>query len=150
MKKLYTIVAVAVFLFLYIQVGIPFLSRLVQSNGVLVAFPIFLLMYGVFAYLAGAVAGQGPKAFVLFLLGFIAGDIWVPPILVGMNGQIPALPEQQLASDVFFFQLFRSWNFGVVEAWWLTYLVVPVIALAIFVFELRTGKVSKIIPRVML
>jgi hypothetical protein len=150
MKRVYVIVGMAAFLVIYLQLGVPMLANMVTTSGVLTAYPVFLLTYCAFAYLAGAVVGQGPKALVLFVLGFIAGDIWVPPILVGTNGQIPTLPEQQLASDVFFFQLFRSAGFGVAEAWWLTYFAVPVLAISVFVFELKTSAISRVIPRVML
>jgi hypothetical protein len=149
-RKISVLIALGLFLLFYLTVGVPWLVGLVESRGILVAFPIFLGVYAVVAYLLGAVVGHGPRALVLFVLIFLLGDIWAPPLLVGTNGEIPPLPAQQLASDVFFFTLFTSQGVPVQVAWWLTYLVVPVLIAAILVSEIRSRAVSRFIPQVML
>ena len=120
-RKLSVIIAIAASLLIYLVIGVPWLISLVETNGILVAFPVFLLFYSIFAYLIGAVVKQGPRAFALFLFAFLLGDIIMPPILVSMSGAIPPLASQQLASDVFFFTLYTNFGAPVVLAYWLTY-----------------------------
>jgi tryptophan-rich sensory protein len=149
-RKIAVIAALGVFLLLYLTVGVPWLVGLVEARGILTAFPIFLGVYAVVAYMLGAVVGHGPRALVLFVLIFLLGDIWAPPLLVGQNGEVPSLPAQQLASDVFFFTLFTSQGVSVQAAWWLTYLVVPILIATVLVFEIKSRAVSRFIPQVML
>jgi len=150
MKKLYLFVGLAIFFVIYLTAGIPFLINLVETRGVLVAFPVYLGIYAIFAYVVGGIAGKGPMALVLFVFGFLLADIWAPPIQVGMDGAIPPLASQQLASDVFFFTAFASMGLGITLSWWLTYLGVPLFCAAIVIMELKTRRISKFIPNVML
>jgi len=148
-RKLTVIIALAIGLVVYLTLGIPWFTGLVETNGILVAFPIFLSIYAIFAYIVGAMAaGRGAQVFVIFICAFLLGDILLPPLLVARNGQIPELPSQQLASDVFFFEAFTAMGFGVVAAYWMTYLLVPLLCAIILVLELKSKAFSRYLPNI--
>jgi len=150
MNRLQLFTGLGVGFVLYLVIGVPALIRLTETNGVLVAFPIFLAIYAVFAYFVGAVAGHGPLAIVLFVFGYLFVDVIAPPLLVSQAGQVPTLASAQLASDVFFFTLFTSVGIGVTVAWWATYLLVPMSCAAIIILELKSRTLSRYLPKVML
>lgn len=150
MRKLYLFAGLAIFFVVYLTVGVPVLVSLVETHGILVAFPICLLVYAILAYVLGAFVNKGPIAVVLFLFGFLLADIIAPPILVGTNGELPALASQQLSSDVFFYSAFVALGLSVTAAWWACYLGVPLLCAAVLIMELKKRAISRFIPNVML
>ena len=148
-KKLWILLVIGCLLFIYIQAGVPLLEEMVRTQGVLVAFPVFILIYALFAFFFGGFVGRSGKALVVFVAGFIGGDVIVPPILVSAAGDIPVLANQQLASDVFFFSIFRSWGISNLIAYYLTYIGIPLLMFAILALELRYSTFSRYLPKVM-
>lgn len=147
MKKLYLLAGLGVFLLLYISFGVPFLTGMVETQGVLVAFPIFILIYAVIAYVAGGMIKKSGKALVVFIAGFLAADTIMPPLLVSASGEIPALASSQLASDVFFFSLFRSWGIATSISYYLTYIGVPLLMFLVLALELKRSAFSRYLPK---
>jgi len=147
MNRYYIIGLLALFLIVYLKVGVPYLSNLAVTNGVVIAYSLFLIFYAVFAYLAGAIVGKGPKALVLFLLVFLIGDLWVLPIMLPMNHPPVGLtPEQSLSSDVFLYQVYSSFGLSYAAIWWLIYLVTPLSLLGLLMLELKSNRLSRYIP----
>ena len=151
MKRLYIIGAIAIFLMIYLKVGVPYISNLVVSSGVKVAFLVFLGFYCLFAYLAGAIIGRGPKALAIFITAFLVADIWLFPLMIPYDHPpIGLTPEAQISSDLFFYQIYTDAGVGHTGAWWLTYLFTPLAFLILFVYELKASVISRHIPRLMI
>jgi len=150
MKKLYLFAGLGIFFIVYLTVGVPALINLTETNGVLVAFPIFLGVYAILAYFLGATVGHGPLALVLFMFGFLLADIAAPPLLVSSSGTIPTMASAQLSSDVFFFTLFICAGMSIATAWWSTYLIVPMVCAGIIILELKSRALSRYLPKMVL
>ena len=150
-RKLSVIIAIAVFLVVYLSIGVPWVVGLARTHGTNTAFLVFLAFYCIFAYLAGAVVGRGPKALAMFITTFMIADIWLFPMMIPYSGPPSGLtPEQQISSDMFFYSIYTGAGFPHVLAWWATYLFTPLAFLVLFVYELKASIISRHIPRVML
>jgi hypothetical protein len=151
MRRLYLIAGIGVFLFLYLKFGVPWITDLATTSGVKTAFLIFLAFYCAFAYMAGAIVGHGPKAFAIFITAFLVADIWLFPMMIPYDHPPTGLtPEQQISSDVFFYQVYSDMGVGHTTAWWLTYLFTPLAFLLLFAYELKASVISRHIPRLMI
>lgn len=146
--KIPIIISIAIGLLIYLFVGIPFLSSLVEVNGILLIYPMYIALYAVFAYLAGSMVGHGGRVLVLFIIGFLILEILHFPIIVPMeNPPVHITPSEMLAGDYFFYEVYTTLGLSHFIAWFATYFVTPITLIFLLLRELRARSFSKIMPK---
>jgi hypothetical protein len=146
--KPYIIAGIIAAVAAYVFIGIPLLTQIVSSQGVMVGYPLEIVAVLVLAYLFAGYLLKSRKLFVLFMIVFLVQDIITPPIMIPLSGATQLDAGQQVAGDVFLYTLFTSQGLNHITSWLLTYLIVPILLLILLAYELRTNRLSALIPHV--
>jgi hypothetical protein len=133
------ITALAVGLLFYIAYIVPFLENLVQTQGILIAYPLFLFSVSAFSVMIGKVSFSRKVPFIaiiIFMLLISISDLLYPPWAIPRN-QPPA--EQMLKIDLFMYKIYSSLGMPHRMIYWTTYVITPILALLI-VFYLTKSR----------
>lgn len=117
--------------------GMDMFNGLLTSN-FLVGYIMFISVYVflTFRYILGWEVNG--KQFISLILIFLALDIVIYPILIPKTGLSALSPEQMASSDVFIYSLLPA-VLPHMARYYLTYVVVPVILLAIALYLTSRG-----------
>lgn len=150
MFKIYMLAVLAIILGLYVFIGIPVLTQIVSTQGILIGYPLEIIAVLILIYLFAAELLKSRKLFVIFMLAFLFQDIVTPPIMIPFAGPTALAPAQQVAGDVFLYTIFtQQMLLPHMAAWLLTYFIIPLILLAAIAYELGTSRLSKLVPVVL-
>jgi hypothetical protein len=134
---------------LYIFIGLPALTRISETQGVLAAYPIYILAVIAFAYVFAVQIVRNRRLFVSFILLFIAADIIMPPQMIPWEGSPNLTSAQTLAGDYYFYSLYMQAGLSHQISWLLTYLATSAMLLLAAIYELKTRRLANLVPQIL-
>lgn len=145
----YIIIGIAAILAAYLLVGVPILTSIVEKQGILAGYPLEILAVLLLAYMFAGYLIRNRRLFVLFMLVFLLQDIVTPPFMIPIEGVTKLAPGQQIAGDVFIYtvatQIFALPHLA---AWLITYFIIPLMLLVAIAYELKTKRLSMLVPHI--
>lgn len=143
------VIAFSIAVTLFVTLGYLLLNNLVIKYGVLIAYPVFLVMFLAGSYMLGSTIRHGLKSALVLFFIFITSDIIIPPMMIPLFNPTTLAPVQSLASDVFFYTLFTA-KLHLVHyaAWALTYIAVPSLCILLLALFLSKGRLWNAIKKI--